>query len=1803
MKRLIALLLATVFVWMAMPLDMAAAALNPPPTAQELSAAIALTGLSDDAPGYHPGMALSSKMNIQQLIGWIVDFAENRLACVMDTFENYDVEMHYLQDHDPVSYGLLSQVHKKGIDFFYYRYDEAMDIRDEITYYRDMLTKYASDVFTMAEALKKGGLTEKQQAVYAYEIRDGWRRLLELQDDVAGLATAWERQCIRMEQMSPESFESPDGPQSFNWLLDSIDALRGSGHASARTMTVPASAVRVETDRTVMTRLARLSPIGSALADADQKMSVMIMDDKSFAIGAMDGTTPVPGVTITVSSKDVQTQKRTTDDSGYISLPMRDYYSDKDGEMKVDLTARKDGYRNVDAPGVWVRKGDGFKVPMYKDNGDPYPVVWTFWGNDMTLADYELVLSPFNDSRQDISIRISSPKEYSLKMYFTDANGKKTLDVGTGSGKAGENSFTFNGQWLKQAPGGGKLVTEITPKGGSTVTYRAKLTLIAPKLAKPIGDPNFKLLMEPGLQFKLPKSWSKPFSDMTIAINTPLDDAFKVRAYYDLNGNGAVTIGTNAFDDRVKAMNEGMWKSQDKKDMDKAVKAAEEKGMMAKAKAQNGGDWAGRSKYNPLKLGKISVTMSWFAYVQGQYRETADNYGQILAKGGAGFTVTVKGEYGLQWPFASVTVHVALSGTIFPEIAVLIDTYWPEGQMLPSVKKIDYAKASLNYILRLEVGLTVTLGLKGVASISAIGLGFLEFHFRVSSGMDLDEWLRARAENRDTQQYHDGDIDLKLYGGMNFRIVVEILWSKTTYTPFGPEWRWKLLPPPVEKADTRKTPVERFLAYILSSASAEEAEAEPQGGLQVDTGNGDLVIKSQEIAYANTDAFGNTMFNMRTSGSGAPETVPMMLYIKNQFHDGNSIHFDRPGLIAVPLTGTLMYSPIAKTEEGLDAAGRGRFDDGGYDVIDFDYWVQDVSAADLSSWDGGAETKLNDVVFIVSILAKDYEQQTRTLDDGTTETRKVPLKTWAYVHTYYLAPSGKGYVLKPVVLTKGGKYLAEMYELQVHHDPYTNPCGDPRIFGNIMRTKKSAVTLFRIVTVPLNIIYDKEIRRQDCVQVLAGIEENGMAIRKIDMLGLTDRFFENSVYEDFCFFNELDNSKAYDQFITQQYIGYSATYYSMVRSLKEDTGLYSLGYDNANGGTEVYAENVVSFVNRGLGTDDPSRRMIFFVQKDGEDGFVLKGLLPAPTNQGKKWTEWNYGVSVPATTIRWTTLYGRECVYWAETAGETEDGKAQMFKVRGVWFDSASSTMSEPFTIAALQTPLNSSPAEIILAGNDSGCYILRHENGRRTAHRFNFQLVLGVRMVGSVLTETLAAPGTYDDVVLTLYNNGNVPLSKLDLSVYDQDENGRAEVFETIHLDVLNPQNNRVTLVKGQGLAEEKRGETVARQEECSLNGDDTHFWLVSETEYLFRKPTPRVLSENSGLRKTDLIMPGTFSAFNISLLMPQDWKDTHSIYLQVEKMYTTDSNSFSADANALTARGASDPAVISVSRNGEVRREGGGLLRSRGDGTEENDPGYASMFKTDLNFDRMRLNTDSNDVEIYSRRWDASDGTPMVTLTVYNKKYIAMENRRDNVLVMEAYLDDETAVPSFRYSFTEEVSNKETWNFDLPLSLLTGGKKASRVRVGISGKDYSENGVFDNTTVIYLDTEELSFPEQPADQSVLAGSGAVFRAAAAGGRTPYRYQWQERLPQGDWHDMPGETGDTLEVKAVTEDMNGNRYRLVLRDANDNSVRSREAVLTVRKVPHTGDSTPIGWYLAGIAAAVCLLGTLGLKRKKEQTR
>ncbi len=62
-------LLALILFAQLLPANVIAEAIDPMPTSQELSAAVALTGLSESAPGYRSGMKPSESMNAMQLAG------------------------------------------------------------------------------------------------------------------------------------------------------------------------------------------------------------------------------------------------------------------------------------------------------------------------------------------------------------------------------------------------------------------------------------------------------------------------------------------------------------------------------------------------------------------------------------------------------------------------------------------------------------------------------------------------------------------------------------------------------------------------------------------------------------------------------------------------------------------------------------------------------------------------------------------------------------------------------------------------------------------------------------------------------------------------------------------------------------------------------------------------------------------------------------------------------------------------------------------------------------------------------------------------------------------------------------------------------------------------------------------------------------------------------------------------------------------------------------------------------------------------------------------------------------------------------------------------------------------------------------------------------------------------------------------------------------------------------------------------------------------------------------------------------
>ena len=151
MKKLIALLLALVFCWQALPQNVLADMINSLPTAEEMAAAVATTGLAEGAAVYHEGMPISKSMTATQMKGWIEEYQNRKLAYIMDTFENYDVELSYVKEQYPVTYEMLKGFSEAGIGLLYDNYSKAMDLRDEVAYYHNTLAQAASRTYTLIQ--------------------------------------------------------------------------------------------------------------------------------------------------------------------------------------------------------------------------------------------------------------------------------------------------------------------------------------------------------------------------------------------------------------------------------------------------------------------------------------------------------------------------------------------------------------------------------------------------------------------------------------------------------------------------------------------------------------------------------------------------------------------------------------------------------------------------------------------------------------------------------------------------------------------------------------------------------------------------------------------------------------------------------------------------------------------------------------------------------------------------------------------------------------------------------------------------------------------------------------------------------------------------------------------------------------------------------------------------------------------------------------------------------------------------------------------------------------------------------------------------------------------------------------------------------------------------------------------------------------------------------------------------------------------------------------------------------------------
>ncbi|WP_256761785.1 S-layer homology domain-containing protein [Cohnella sp. WQ 127256] len=116
----------------------------------------------------------------------------------------------------------------------------------------------------------------------------------------------------------------------------------------------------------------------------------------------------------------------------------------------------------------------------------------------------------------------------------------------------------------------------------------------------------------------------------------------------------------------------------------------------------------------------------------------------------------------------------------------------------------------------------------------------------------------------------------------------------------------------------------------------------------------------------------------------------------------------------------------------------------------------------------------------------------------------------------------------------------------------------------------------------------------------------------------------------------------------------------------------------------------------------------------------------------------------------------------------------------------------------------------------------------------------------------------------------------------------------------------------------------------------------------------------------------------------------------------------------------------------------------------------------------------------------------------------------------------------------------------------------------VNVSANKMAAGATFSVTQVVY---QRLSITSHPQNIIAKEGDGASFGVTATGGSLTY--QWQEDTGEG-FTNMAGQDGVALNLSAVTEDMSGRQYRVVVAAGAGQTETSNAAQLTVKNVPGT---------------------------------
>ncbi|GKS13089.1 hypothetical protein YDYSY3_40890 [Paenibacillus chitinolyticus] len=137
---------------------------------------------------------------------------------------------------------------------------------------------------------------------------------------------------------------------------------------------------------------------------------------------------------------------------------------------------------------------------------------------------------------------------------------------------------------------------------------------------------------------------------------------------------------------------------------------------------------------------------------------------------------------------------------------------------------------------------------------------------------------------------------------------------------------------------------------------------------------------------------------------------------------------------------------------------------------------------------------------------------------------------------------------------------------------------------------------------------------------------------------------------------------------------------------------------------------------------------------------------------------------------------------------------------------------------------------------------------------------------------------------------------------------------------------------------------------------------------------------------------------------------------------------------------------------------------------------------------------------------------------------------------------------------------------NATLNIAAVSQGMDGYWYRVVVTGKGGLQAISNDATLIVTQPIVPPVIKNQPPEDLSVPRGARINLSLSADGRD-LSFQWQVNTGSG-FHDLPGETGALLSIFPVTQEMNGNKYRVIVSASGLYPTASDETLLTVYTVP-----------------------------------